>query len=262
MCDFFSAVIRRDGAIFHLPTNSHSGIVDHYKLTENDIMADMRDQPRFYEFEWNCQGDVPSNIASLLRGSNPPQAVTAAANVLAKNLRRAIDAPGWGLLDDGAFADDVFADLRWKALINDKCPHKVANSIAPMSLYAFGDEIKSLHPAVTAIQGSFKIASGYQITAPALTEVAGFVDVSENATFTAPALTEVAGPVYVSENATFTAPALTKAGSVDVSENATFTAPALTKAGYVDVSENATFTAPKSVGGTQKKVSKRKSKKP
>ncbi len=228
MCDFFSAVIRRDGKVFHLPSNSHSGIVAHFGLTENDTMADMRGVPRFYEFEWDVQGSVPSNITKLLRGVNPPEKVVDAAKVLAKNLRQALDEPGWGLLDDGFFAGEEFADLRWKALIHEKCPHKIAARLAETLLHAQGEAIKSLHPKVTAIEGSWSVEKGYHISAPALTEVAGYIDVRENAKLDAPALTK-AGSIYVSENAKLDAPALTKAGYIDVRENAKLDAPKLKK---------------------------------
>jgi len=245
MCDFFSAVITANGQVFHLPSNSHSGIVAHYKLTENDTRSEMRDKARFFEYEWDGEGKVPENIKAILRGRDHPQVVLDAAKVLAKNLKRALDEPGWGLTGDGAFAGEEYADLRWKALIHEKCPHEVAKEIAVRSLHSHGETIKSLHPLVSNIDGEkgFVVMEGYSIAAPALTK-SGSVDVSANATFTAPALTK-SGYVYVSANATFTAPALTKSGSVYVRENATFTAPALTEVtGYVKKAKGAKFDAP------------------
>ncbi|MFZ2280263.1 MAG: hypothetical protein WAW39_20865, partial [Prosthecobacter sp.] len=195
MCDFFSAIIRADGTLYHQPSNSHSGIVAFYKLKENDTLSEMRDTARFYEFEWSGQGDVPQNISSILRGTNHPQKVLDAAKVLAKNLKRALEEPGWGLVGDGFFAGGEYADLRWKALIHENCPHEIAEAIAVRSLHAQGEAIKSLHPLVTQIDGEkgFSIADGYSITAPVLASVTGSVDVSANATFTAPVLASVTG---------------------------------------------------------------------
>jgi len=188
MCDFFSAVIRRDGAIAHVHKNSHSGAVKAAGWVENDQMADMRGQPRFYEFEWSSEGNVPKNIASILRGANPPEKVIEAATVLAKNLKRCLEEPGWGLLDDGPFAGEEYADLRFRALANGIGDTRIQARLAVMTLHAQGEVIKSLHPLVAIIAGNFSVAEGYQITAPALTEVTGSVYVQANATFTAPAL--------------------------------------------------------------------------
>lgn len=180
MCDFFSAVIRRDGKIFHLPTNSHSGIVAHYQLTENDQVADLRGKPRFYEFEWGGIGPVPA-IGKILRGANPPKAVLDAANMLATNLAHALADPGWGLLDGGFFDAPEFADLRWKALTSEHLDHRIADRLAVTSLHTDGKPIKSLHPLITKLDGCINVRENASLTAPALTEVGGSIYVRENA---------------------------------------------------------------------------------
>jgi hypothetical protein len=195
MCDFFSAVIRRDGTILHLPSNSHSGIVAHFGLTENDTISELRGKPRFYEFEWNGQGKVPT-MSNLLRGDNPPKAVTDAAKILATNLSRALAEPGWGLLDDGFFAGDEYADLRWKALISDNLDHRIAERLAVTALHAQGESVKFIHPLVTKLDGDLVIAENASLTVPALTSVGGYVSVRENASLTVPALTSVGGYDY------------------------------------------------------------------
>ncbi len=225
MCDFLSCVIRRDGKIFHLPTNSHSGIVAHYKLTENDTMADLRGTPRFYEFEWDGEGDLAQASKKYLRGNNPPQIVVKAAETLAANLRRALDEPGWGCLDDGFFAATEWADVRWKAIINDACPHDVAARIASTALHASGETIKALHPLVTSIEGKFIVKAGYEITAPALAKT-GYVSLDQGASLTAPALAEVTGDVILNQGASLTAPALAEVtGYVRLYQGASLTAP-------------------------------------
>lgn len=127
MCDFFSAVITHDGRVFHHPHNSHSGIVAHYGLTENDIVSKMRDAPRFYEFEYKlsqilAQDYGPANFVPALYlrqyDHRVPKQVLQAAEVLWKDLRRAFIDPGWGLLDAGSFASEEFSDVRFAVMTN------------------------------------------------------------------------------------------------------------------------------------------------
>ena len=208
MCDFHSIVVRRDGAIAHIPANSHSGAVEAAGWRENDQMADYRGA-YFVEAEWDGKGEF-LGVDQITRGEvNEKQRkkiddhYTALAKLLADPASHAERM----CLGRGVFAKPEYGDIRWKVLIDLRTPAEVVAKIAETPLFADGSEITSLHPAVTIVDGSFAI--------------------SEGATFTAPALTEVSGYVYVRPNATFTAPALTKSGSVDVSENATFSAPLL-----------------------------------
>ena len=244
MCDFLSVVIRRDGKIFHLPTNSHSGIVDHYGLTENDTMAEMRNLPRFYEFEWDGEDDTARTAKGYLRGPNPPAIVVKAAATLAANLRRALNEPGWGCLDDGFFAAPEWADVRWKALCNPKCPPDVADRIAETPLHANGETISSLRPTVTAIGGSFRVAAGYKITAPVLAK-AGYVCLDQGASLDAPVLAEVVGDVILAQGASLDAPVLAEVdGYMRLDQGASLDVPMLSRVGRVYVSKHVNVILP------------------
>ena len=243
MCDFLSVVIRRDGKIFHLPTNSHSGIVDHYGLTENDTMAEMRNLPRFYEFEWDGEDDTARTAKGYLRGPNPPAIVVKAAATLAANLRRALNEPGWGCLDDGFFAAPEWADVRWKALCNPKCPPDVADRIAETPLHANGETISSLRPTVTAIGGSFRVAAGYKITAPVLAK-AGYVCLDQGASLDAPVLAEVDGYMRLDQGASLDVPMLSRVGRVYVSKHVNVILPSLTSVLDVVMEAHATLGVP------------------
>jgi hypothetical protein len=233
MCDFHSIVVRRDGAIAHIPGNSHSGAVEASGWRENDQMSDFRGA-YFVEAEWDGKGDFPG-VDKITRGeTNEKQRKKIADHytALAKLLADPATHAERMCLGRGIFAKPEYGDIRWKVMSDPRTPAEVVAKIASTPLFADGSEISFLHPKVISIEGSFVIADGISITAPALTEVSGSVYVRANATFTAPALTEVSGSVYVRANATFTAPALTKSGSVDVSENAIVDAPLLAGGKY------------------------------
>ncbi len=227
MCDFHSICVRRDGAIAHIPENSHSGAIEKLGWRENDQIAAVRG-PFFVEAEWSCQGEFPG-VDRITRGSSLNEKQRKVIENHYTNLAKLLADPAAHaermLFNRGFFSGEEYADIRWKILIHTECPKRVADKLAETSLYAMGDEIKSLHPLVKRVDGSFSIAEKYEITAPALTK---------------------SGSVYVQQGATFTAPALTKSGYVDVQQGATFTAPALTEvSGSVYVQQGATFTAPK-----------------
>ena len=59
MCNFHSICVRRDGVIAHLPSNSHSDIIQKYGWTENDQISTLRGKPRFVECEWDGLGPIP-----------------------------------------------------------------------------------------------------------------------------------------------------------------------------------------------------------
>jgi DUF4097 and DUF4098 domain-containing protein YvlB len=222
---------------------------------------------RFVEAEWNGQGKYPGAEKTVRGTMNEKQ--RKAVDAVFQSLEQVLNEPAKhgeaACCGTGIFAKDEWADVRWNVLIHPDCPHRLAAKLAITKLHAMSETIKSWHPDIRQLSGSFVVAAKHNITAPALTksgsvdvlqgatftapaltEVSGSVDVQQGATFTAPALTEVSGSVYVREGATFTAPALTEvSGSVDVQQGATFTAPALTEvSGSVYVREGATFTAP------------------
>src|SRR5688572_29293411 len=123
MCDFHSCCVRRDGALAHIPGNSHSGAVAAAGWRENDQMADFRGA-FFVEAEWNGEGIFPG-VDKIVRGPvNEKQRkvieahYTALANLLADPAANADRM----LFDGGIFSNDQFADIRWRVLIHPECP--------------------------------------------------------------------------------------------------------------------------------------------
>ena len=231
MCDFLSIAVRADGAVAKTAGNSHSGAVKAAGWRENDQMADLRGK-YFVEVEWNCEGDYPG-ADKISRGEiNEKQRKVidgiydGAAKLLAdpaKNAERM-------LFGAGIFAGDEYADLRWKTLINPKCPKRVATKLVGLLLHANGERIKSFDPRITKIEGNLAIEDGYEISAPALVKVGGYLDVSGSAKLDA--LTKVGGDLAVYGSAKLDAPALVEVGGyLDVSGSAKLDAPALVKVG-------------------------------
>jgi hypothetical protein len=248
MCDFLSIVVRRDGAVAHVPQNSHSGAVQAAGWRENDQMADMRG-PFFVEAEWNPDQEKFPGVDKVYHstsGINEKQRKAIEGFYL--NAQKLFQDPEGHAermcLGDGCFAGEDFADIRWHVLVGGKCPKRLELRLAATPLYANGELIRSWPPGANLIGGNVVIAENCQVTAPALTK-SGNVVIAENCQVTAPALTEVSGSIDVRQGATLTAPALTEvSGYIDVGEGATLTAPALTKSGYIDVRQGATLTAP------------------
>lgn len=183
MCDFHSIVVRRDGAIAHLPSNSHSGAVEAAKWTENDRISEMRGVPRFVEAEWDGDGAFPG-AAKVARGElteTQRKVIESHYEALAKLLSDPGEHAERMLFGDGIFADDKYADIRWRVLINPKCPKRVADKLVILPLHANGEPIKSFDPRITKLEGNLVVASGYEIHAPALTEVGGYLAVYSSA---------------------------------------------------------------------------------
>ena len=179
MCDFISICTRVDGKIAHIPSNSHSGAVKEFGWTENNQTAYMLDKMRFVESEWNGIGDYPG-AEKITRGEiNEKQ--RKAIDLFYSNAAKLFSDPKKHakrmLTGNGYFASDIYADIRFNVIIHDECPKLVANELAKLPLYASGQKVKSLHPKIAKIEGGFKIAAGYKITAPALAEVGSSVDV-------------------------------------------------------------------------------------
>jgi len=246
MCDFHSICVRRDGAIAHVPGNSHSEAIEKAGWRENDRMADFRG-PFFVEVEWNGEGAFPG-IERITRNSRDlSEAQRKTIEFHYKALADLLSDPKNNaekmLLGTGCFSGDEYADIRWRVLIDPRCPKRVADKLAKTKLHANGETIKSIRPDIVSMEGSIRIAENATLTAPALTK-SGYIYVRQGATLTAPALTK-SGSIDVRQGATLTAPALTKSGSIDVRQGATLTAPALTEvSGYIYVRQGATLTAP------------------
>jgi hypothetical protein len=232
MCDFHSIVVRRDGAIAHIPGNSHSGAVAASKWTENDSVSEFREAPRFTEAEWSGQGEFPG-VDRITRGvlnEKQRKVVETHYTALAALLADPSSNADRMLFGTGIFAGDEYADIRWKVLIHPECPKRVADRLVTMSLHANGERIKSFDPRITSLEGSLAIEEGYEISAPALAKVGGYLYVDGSAKLDA--LTEVGGDLKVYGSAKLDAPALAKVGGyLDISPSAQLNAPKLKKGG-------------------------------
>ena len=214
MCDFHSVIVRKDGAIAHVKTNSHSEAVQAANWRENDQMADLRGA-FFVEAEWNGEGSLP-DVQLISRGAplNEKQrkALETHYGALAKLLANPADHAERMLLDGGIFAADEYADIRWRVLNLENLPAAIASRIVKEStIYADNQKaVKSFNPSIVKLEGNLAIADGYKVAAKKLESVCGYVYVRENATFSAPTLAEVGGSVYVHKTGKFIAPKLAK----------------------------------------------------
>ena len=188
MCDFLSIIVRHDGKIGHTPSNSHSETVKAFGWRENDDPH--RDEKRFIEAEWNCEGRFPG-ADKISRGEiNEKQrkAIECFYGNAAKLLAEPEKHAERMLFGRGYFSDDRFADMRWRVLIHPKCPHHVADKLAVLALHTNGDRVKSLHPKITNLAGNLVVEDGYEVNAPVLTEIGGNLCVCGSAKFDAPVL--------------------------------------------------------------------------
>lgn len=124
MCDFHSIAIRIDGAIAHVPENSHAQAVEAAGWVEN---TDFR--TRFWEWEWDGRGQIPP-VEKLLRGEGYLEKVVKLALRHARNLQRALNEPGWGLFDRGYFSEVRYVDVRYEVAKNPNCPAHVLEKLS------------------------------------------------------------------------------------------------------------------------------------
>ena len=164
MCDFHSTVWRligQDVQTFHLPTNSHSEMVNAAGWRENEPNR----KTVVFESEWNGDGEVP-DINKLLKNnaSECPAQVERAVIKYYRTLKAAIT-PGGKF--DKIFSDpQKFQDV-WEAAMKAGCS------------LDFGK--------IEKFNGYVGVHQGATLTAPALAE-ADSVDVHQGATLTAPKL--------------------------------------------------------------------------
>ena len=251
MCDFFSCCIRVDGAVVHLADNSHAEAVAAAGWKENDQLADLHG-PRFVEAEWNGSG-YPGAVKICRGPVRPNDKQVETCDRIYGALARLLSDPEANaeamLFGQGIFAGDEYADVRWRVLISEKCPKRVADKLVALPLYANAEPIKSLDPRITELAGNLVIAEGGRVSAKSLRTISGYVYISAGAKADFPVLAKVGRNVYVSGGATVDFPALTEVGgNVVVSGSASF--PALAEAGgYVYVSGGASFPVLAKVGG-------------
>ena len=127
MCDFHSIVIRRDGAIAHVPGNSHSKAVAKAGWTENTHDPKLV-SPRFYEWEWDGEGDIPP-VRQLLKNvdiDTVPERVVQVAQRHAEALKRVLTT---GVIES-PFDQDEYSDVRGLVAQNTATP---TESLAALS---------------------------------------------------------------------------------------------------------------------------------
>ena len=210
MCDFHSIAVRRDGAIAHIPGNSHSGAVEAAGWRENGTGASQFREPFFVEAEWSGEGEFPG-VDRITRNASTMnekqrQKISDHYKALAKLLADPAEHAERMCLGRGIFAAPEYSDIRWKIFVDARTPEDVVAKLALTSLYAAGCTITTLHPAVTKIEGNFRVEAKATLTAPVLAQT-GDVVLDQGATLTAPVLAQT-GYVRLYQGASFTAPVL------------------------------------------------------
>jgi hypothetical protein len=148
------------------------------------------------------------------------------------------------LFNNGYFAGEEYADIRWDMMCHANTPKSVTEKLAHTTLYANSEKaINSLHPAIKKIQGGVLIDTEAKINAQNLEEMSGDIRLLENASLTAPNLREVES-IQLEKNASLTAPNLREVKSIQLEENARLTAPNLREVKNIILKNNASLTAP------------------
>jgi hypothetical protein len=195
MCDFHSCVIFRDGKLFHIPENSHSGAVAKYGRVENTDL----DRRRFWEWEWSGEGNF--DLASNLRGyESAPNRVTEIALHHAKILKEALSE---GKHFDGYFADSVVWGDVWIEAMNR------GHALAPIKLggnLIIGENFKGDLSKLQSVGGDLNINANAKLDA--LQSVGGDLYINANAKLDA--LQSVGGYLNIYANAKLDAPELKK----------------------------------------------------
>jgi len=205
MCDFHSIIVYKDGAIFHKAHNSHSQMVQESGRRENQPNR----EPFFVEAEWSGEGSI--DPSQLIRGqANETQSRAIERHY--KNLKDLFDNPKANsgmLFDNGYFASDDYADVRWRVINLPNLDHRIASRLAKMRLYADAKKgVTSLHPEIVLLEGNLNVSGSAKLDA--LVKVGGYLNVSGSAKLDAPALEEVGGYLNVREKGKLIAPKLKK----------------------------------------------------
>ena len=120
MCDRFSIIVRRDGAIYHDPSNSHSGMVERAGWTENGVNASLRGKAAFIEMEWNGVGAMPTwgdEKFTRLNGGDYTKAQQDAGETFYRRLKSYLD--GEDTYAD-YFNDPLYLDVKLKRAMGIK----------------------------------------------------------------------------------------------------------------------------------------------
>ena len=142
MCDFHSICVRSDGAIAHIPTNSHSEAVDALKWRENQALR----EPFFLEVEGTTatpeiRGGEPNEVQQKVIARH----YGALALVLAEPLKHRDM-----LMGAGIFSGSEYLDIRVKAAEKTGCP--LLGGLAINVINRFGGEsyqaVESLVPLI------------------------------------------------------------------------------------------------------------------
>ena len=162
MCDFHSIIVRRDGAMAHVPENSHSGAAAACGWRENEPNK----RPVFVEAEWDGEGEYP--------GADKITRVPAGEELTAAQRKR-IDSHYSALASILKNRRPTFEQLLYW--------NKPAFSDVLSRLW-----VETIPEEITEWTGSLDVQQGATLTAPALTKVTGYLYVQQGATLTAPKL--------------------------------------------------------------------------
>ena len=114
MCDFHSIVVRVDGAIAHVPSNSHSEAVKHAGWTENGPNK----RPRFIECEWGGEGEYPG-AEKISRKQDGEELTNKQVKAIDAHYQRLAKAMSGDEDAIKSFVDPLYSDVIDKAVWRD-----------------------------------------------------------------------------------------------------------------------------------------------
>jgi hypothetical protein len=164
MCDCHSICVRTDGAIAHIPGNSHSGAVEAAKWRENQPNRDAF----FVECEWNGRGKFPGADKITRSPINERQRKVIENHYHA--LEKLIGDPAQHaermLLKDGIFAGEQYGDIRWRVITDPACPKKVLAKLLKTTVFIDKLPDHPLPAGLTSVGGYLNV-EGYNHPLPA-----------------------------------------------------------------------------------------------
>jgi hypothetical protein len=156
MCDFHSVIVDGAGKIYHLPSNSHSGIAAHHNLNNDELSAP------FWECEWDGVGEQPVELCQHRHQmKHEPTALAVSAvdrhyALLAKVLWGEVPVDECSYPFNTADYSDVPARIKWakaeteqraehaRATAKRKAEDDLAVKLASTMFEVFGEKLESL----------------------------------------------------------------------------------------------------------------------
>lgn len=151
MCDRYSCIVRVDGEIRHLPTNSHSEMVETAGWKENTDL-----HTRFVEAEWDGQGEYPGAEKICRDELNDKQ--RKAVDRVYRALALVIDDPAKHAaklcLNGGIFEAEEWADLRFDIACDPRTPAAVTKNLCKTVLHCVSMPSGPLPAALAHVGGN------------------------------------------------------------------------------------------------------------